>query len=650
MTEQQAPTLTARIREFVNQHPRAVGLGLVGGSALALVVVGFVIVSLLRPGDGTALVGTPSPHPSAGGSATESRSPGPTPTSSAPEWGGYQLTNTVTPLFNSIWALVAVDELNVRAEAGTNATVRGLLHRGDLVLIAGDESYGEQRSWVPIVGDGIAGWIATGDAEDSYLQPVETPWLFPPARNLQLVASGDRVVAYGWASDLSVPPYEGSGRRGLAYLSVGGGNWTDVSGALMPTVTAAGGEGGFLVANHPNYIEPYGVYLSSDGETWGDLIVIDFQPVAAAWGPAGPIVVGMRTDGTGTIAAVRVDLDGTTESVQLPEGELAPSELEASGRGYVAFERGGVTELFVSADGTAWATARVPASGSGGNLVRDVELVGDQLIVVTTSQETGRTQLHYGRLGAGGVTWSETSSPFGRATVDSISHGNGSLLALGWDMDELEPRVWRSVDGRSWTDLGVAADTFGGAIGPEPVWADGRWLAMTDAVYASRDGASWDRVFEAPVPDIEGPGCPPVDAVTALDLLFLGPAAADCYGDTPLTVRVWSPLVDGLGGCCSQLGLPEWLASWIPPAFLSPGPAGFSSYGTFGGFPAPDADGEFVAETWSRVTGHFLDPAAQDCRHVPLLYVPQRLDARAPVVAECERRFVVTRIIPVEAP
>jgi hypothetical protein len=247
------------------------------------------------------------------------------------------------------------------------------------------------------------------------------------------------------------------------------------------------------------------------------------------------------------------------------------------------------------------------------------------------------------------VTWGATTgAPFGRTTIDSISAGSGSLLALGWDMDELRPRVWRSGDGREWTDLDVDANTFGGAIGREPEWADGRWVAMTDAVYVSSDGASWQREFQAPTPDVGSPGCPPKDAITALDLLFLGPAAADCYGNTRLTVTVWSPLVDGLGGCCPQRGLPAWLAGWIPPAFVSPGPSEYP--GSFGVYPARDVDGAFVTETWARVTGHFHDAAAQDCRHVPLLHIPHRLESRTPVVADCERRFVVDRIVPADAP
>jgi hypothetical protein len=648
MTEQNAPTLTARMRAFLQQHPKAVGIGLVAGSALALVAVAFVVVSQLRPDAPAAVDGTPSASASASGSTTESESAAPTPTSSEGQWEGYQLTDVVTPLVNSVWARVTVDVLNVRAQAGTDARVRGVLHTGDLLQVTGDEAFLDERSWVPIVGDGVAGWVATGDTEDFYLQPVETPWLFAPRRDLQLVASGDRVLAYGWALDIAIRPYEGSGQRGLAYLSVGGGNWNDVSGPLMPVAAAAGGEGGFVVATRPSYLGPYGVHLSPDGKTWSDLIVIDFEPSSAAWGPAGPIVVGSLNDNNGGTAAVRVDLDGTTESVRLPDGGLIPAVIEASDRGYVVFSPGGLSNLFVSADGGAWATERVPGTDPVGNLLRDVELVGNQLIAVTTSHETGRTQLHYGRLGTDGVTWGDTASPFGRATVDSISAGNGSLLALGWDMDELVPRVWRSADGRSWTDLGVGAGTFGGAIGPEPVWAEGRWVAMTDAAYASTDGASWDRVFDVPVPDIEGPGCPPVDAVTALDLLFLGQAAADCYGDTSLTFNVWSPLVDGLGGCCPPIGLPEWLAGWIPSSFVSPGPGGFS--GSFGVYPAPDVDGDFATETWSRVTGHFFDPAAQDCQHVPLLFIPHRLESPAAIAADCERRFVVDRIVAVDAP
>ena len=635
-------------RAWLRRHPRGAGIGLLAASGLLVLTTAIVVIAQLQTREAAGLDVTPSPSPSASTEASQAASASPSASPSEPAWHGYQLTDIGTPLFNSIWARVTVDELNVRAKPGTDARVVGLLRRGDILQVTGDEMPASGRSWMPIVADGVAGWVATGDEETGYLQPVATPWLFGPQRALQLVASGDRVLAYGYASDLQVQPYEGSGQSPLAYLSSAGGAWHEVDGPVSPVVTAAGGNGGFVIATRPSYLEPNWVQLSADGQAWGEPIMIDFEPAAAAWGPNGPIVIGYHHENGAT--AVRVSLDGSTARVNLPDVDGNPSEIEASGQGYLAFERGGQMVLLVSADGSSWGHSQAPDAEPGTELLRDVELVGNQLIVVTTSTETGRTRLHYGRLAANGsVTWAASpTSPFGSATVDSISAGGGSMLALGWDPDELLPRVWRSEDGRTWSDLGVPANTFGGAIGPEPVWADGRWMVMTDAAYASRDGASWDEVFRAPVPDVPGPGCPPADAVTALDLLFLGPEAADCYGDTALTVRVWSPLVEGLGGCCPQLGKPEWLAAWIPPAFVSPGQGGFS--GSFGAYPAPDAEGAFVTEEWARITGHFNDPAAAECHHVPLLYIPHRLESAADDAATCERRFVVTRIVPAEAP
>ncbi|HET6744727.1 MAG TPA: SH3 domain-containing protein [Candidatus Limnocylindria bacterium] len=646
MTERQPATMTARMREYLQRHPK-VGIGLVAGSAVVLVAVAAAIIGQLRP-NAAGIDGSPSP--SVPGSPTASQTQGASPSAPASQatWDGYQLTDVGTPLFGSIWARVTVDELNVRAAPGTDAAVVAVVRRGDLVQVTGDGDFVEERSWQPIVGNGFAGWVAEGDDDGAYLQAVGTPWLFKPQRELALVAGRDSLLAYGWASDLVVPPYEGNGRNPLTYLSTNGTTWNEVTGPVMPVAAAAGGDGGFVVATVPNYLGPYTVQLSTDGETWAEYAVIDLQPTSAAWGPAGPIVVGLVYDDdgfTGGVAAVRVDPGGAVQSLPLPGAGLGLTELEAAESGYVLFSRGSL-DLVVSADGTAWTTERVPGAVEGAGMVRDVELVGNQLIVVTTSTETGRTTLHHARLAADGLTWATTTAaPFGRATVDSVSAGGGSMLALGWDQDELLPRVWRSTDGRSWTDMGVDAGTFGGAIGSEPVWADGRWFAMTDGVYASTDGATWEKVFEAPTPEVQGPGCPPPDVVTALDLLFLGPAAADCYGDTPLTVTVWSPLVDGLGGCCPQQGVPEWLAAWVAPAFVSPGPGGFS--GSFGVYPAPDVDGAFVTETWARVTGHFHDPEAQDCRHIPRQDVPHRLESPTSVVADCAARFVVDQIVPI---
>ncbi len=355
----------------------------------------------------------------------------------------------------------------------------------------------------------------------------------------------------------------------------------------------------------------------------------------------------MGGDWEGAVYAATVGTDGVLEEVVLPTAEgMAQMEVEGSDAAYVAFDRFNAPELVVSTDGASWNRVTVPGATAGRHAVRDVELDGPRLIVVVVDTESGATQLVLGGVGPGGqVAWdADRPAPFDSATIDSITLGGGTFLALGWDRDALVPRVWRSTDGLTWTDLRVDPATFGGALGDEPVFALGRWYAATDAIYMSDDGASWAEVYRPPAPAVEHPGCPPADEATMLDVMFLGGLAAGCFGNASLTVTAWITVPEGLGGCCWPSGEPEWLNAPIPTGFLAPGPAGF--VGSVGVYPVPDVADEFETPRRSRVTGHFQDPAAQECRRIPQPNYPHQLEARSEVVSECERRFVVDRVEP----
>jgi hypothetical protein len=346
--------------------------------------------------------------------------------------------------------------------------------------------------------------------------------------------------------------------------------------------------------------------------------------------------------------------DGLPSEVLQLSGDWSNPQVEASDDAYVIYEPFGITGIVVSRDGTTWQPSAVPGTGDVSR-VRDVEVSGDAIFVVITDTATGVTTLAHGRLGSGGepVTWDASSTaPFGTATIDSIAAGDGILLALGWDRSVLEPMVWRSTDGRSWTDLRVDPRTFGGAIGPEPVFAGDEWFAVTDAVYASTDGASWRLAHEVPGEPIEGPGCPPADEVQALDLAFLGPLGDDCYQGASLSFNAWMPLIDGMGGCCWQIGQPDWLTAPIPPVMLSAGRSAccYFDAGGFAAYLSPTMEGTYRANTWAQITGHFVDPASAECQYVPLTDMPQRLQSKADSVAGCAARFVIDRIVPADGP
>jgi hypothetical protein len=638
------------LKAWVRQHATAVGSGLVLTALVALVVIGAIVAG--RIGEEVATASGPA-SPSVAMSASSSpdaSQPGSSAASAAPSvgpvWHGYEVRDVAGPLTIRSWLRVSVDRLNIREAAASSAAVAGVAELGDLLQVTGDPAFEEEREWAPVVGDGVAGWVATGDEIGPFVRPVATPWLYGPHRELLGLAAGaEGLVAYGWASDLDALPYEGIGSRAMVFTSADGSAWHEADLSGGPVVAAAGGDGAFGLAQVPSYIEPNVVRVSGDGAEWSEPAVLSFQPSSAASGPGGVVLVGNQHDGNRFSARIRSD--GSIEEASLSGEVPAQPLVEASDVGYVAFERGNSARLLVSTDGLAWTPVSIPGVAEGEAFISDVELDGARLVVVLWD---GITRLRFGQLDAsGGVTWEpDELAPFATATVAGIAAGNGDFLAIGWDSGELVPRVWRSSDAHVWTDLGVDAGTFGGAIGPEPVFAMGRWYAATDAIYASDDGAAWEEVFRPPMPATERPGCPPAPEAGALDLMFLNGLAADCFGDTSLAFTAWVPLVEGLGGCCSPVGEPEWLNPSIPTTYLSPGPSEFA--GSFAVYPVPGIETSFEPESWVTVTGHFHDTAAQECRLTPIVEVGHWLASQSSVIEDCERRFVIDSVVPATAP
>ena len=646
------------VRTLVREHPRAVGIGLLGAPLLAVILAVLALGGWFRPDQTGAVDPTPSPsvEPSQGTSPDAepgegSATPRPSPTVTGP----YELTDVATPLFRSVWARVVVDELNVRRQPRMRADVVGKLSRGDLVLITGDPAGGDGSFfWAPIVADGISGWAAAGDEGDIYLQPIGTPWRFGSRRDFNgVVSNGSTFLAYGIASDLVVLPYEGSGASPLAYISIDGIEWTQIGQLHGNLWAAAGSPEGFVVVAQPTYIEPTTIWLSDDGLTWDEPIAADVNAPAAALGPAGPVVAGVDDD-SGEILVIH-PVESGAEPARIEADDISNPQLEGSSGGYVLFDRYGAVRILVSADGESWELVRVPGVQAGRNAIRDVELIGRRVVVVATRASDGGPVIREGTItDDGSVSWNPRTTLTGLdgTTVDSVSGDpDGTLLAFGWDRDVLEPMVWRSTDGYVWEDLGAAPNSLGGAIGPEPAFARGVWAAVTDTVYTSTDGSAWTQRLDPPAQP-SGPGCPPLAEVTALDVLFLGGAAADCFGDEHLTFVAWAPLIEGLGGCCYPEGRPAWLNSPISGTWLAPAPVVAGGFGD-AEFPvslAPGAVDRLPAEAWVKVTGHFFDPASARCRNIPLTTFPHRLDSRAALIDACERRFVITEVVPADGP
>jgi hypothetical protein len=142
--------------------------------------------------------------------------------------------------------------------------------------------------------------------------------------------------------------------------------------------------------------------------------------------------------------------------------------------------------------------------------------------------------------------------------------------------------------------------------------------------------------------------------VSTIVLIYLAPFANECFGEASLTVRGRVPFIDGIGGCCLPIAEPAWLAGHLPGGFIDPGKVGTQwrlQWSLRLQIP-PGIDAKALrARDWVEIDGHYADELADTCRRTPLgTLVWQRLESQAAVRRDCEQRFVVESIAPVNGP
>jgi hypothetical protein len=151
-----------------------------GGALLLLVIGGFVVSAVLLPEDNaevdaTSPSATPSPvarsstdpTPTVAPTATPSPTPEPTPAGPPQE------------VAVGAWATVAVDELNVRSTAGTEATSSYILVKGSVVQVAEGPNVVADLNWYRVASlGGAVGWVTSGWLAEPFLTTlVEDPTL-----------------------------------------------------------------------------------------------------------------------------------------------------------------------------------------------------------------------------------------------------------------------------------------------------------------------------------------------------------------------------------------------------------------------------------------------------------------------------------------
>ena len=153
--------------------------------------------------------------------------------------------------------------------------------------------------------------------------------------------------------------------------------------------------------------------------------------------------------------------------------------------------------------------------------------------------------------------------------------------------------------------------------------------------------------YDGPVPP-----CPPADEVSVITLAYLGPYAERCIGDGSAKIRGWVA-EGGFGGCCPPNGEPEWLASTFPPAILGSGdPRDVGSNIYLIVYAPPDVDRSLLDQSnrWVEITGHYRDPASEQCVSRPQRIFPNALESHASMRDLCRQRFVVDSIVEVAGP
>ncbi len=245
-------------------------------------------------------------------------------------------------------------------------------------------------------------------------------------------------------------------RDGVAWLRCG--RVTD-----QPLRAVAHGPGRFVAAGD------YGsVITSPDGLVWESQISgTDVHLQGVAYGEGRFVVAG-------EIGRIRSSEDGKNWTRRASgTGELLSAVSYLDGQ-FLAV--GGNYAVVRSDDGVTWMN-----TGAGGNKRLNGIAYGNGVYVAVGTQGFFATS-------ANGINW---DSQFGPATMDvrKVAFGGGVFVALGSESTSDGRVVYRSVDGRTWTQVPVK----GSGILNDLVYADGRFLAVGEAgaVAQSVDGANW---------------------------------------------------------------------------------------------------------------------------------------------------------------
>ncbi len=413
------------------------------------------------------------------------------------------------------------------------------------------------------------------------------------------------------------------------------------------------------------------LWHSDDGQRWvrvpdqADLGTSFPGPVVA--GPWGFAMLGQAVDSGGTSAPrAWVSRDGLAWRQMPPLGWMI-SSLVAINDGILAI---GAEGSAITADGTAWVDLGPLPSGQLGEVVVAASMGSDVLAILT-----GTRGAFVWRGTVGGtpskptLTWQDANLNVApdAVTLTALATGPLGALVLGFDRETLRPITWVSSDGWSWSRADLDEGAFGGGVPTLAAVGDHAFVVLgwygneggnvVARPWTSTDGLRW----EGSQPEQLGvlPGLPsgpcladPTEAAQLIAMAGSYPTIPEakwtfCFGDRELVLRGYVADCGGCGGETPYVGIPEWLLS----------PLGYAQFWLLGAPPSQEGGGLSISVQIDprhpvsvpdvgahvRVTGHFDDPAAQQCRLIPTI-AGAALPPAGATIATCRHQFVVTAI------
>lgn len=561
-------------------------------------------------------------------------------------------------------------ELPVRLTASADAAVIDVVREGEVVLAAPTSA--EEDEWYAIQGGAEGGWIRVRGPDGTARARIAVAGQDHLSGDVSAIAAGPS----GFLAHGAQPVGSFAAPDSATWFSPDGEQWMAADQPVQPGWggwAAAWGPSGWLAVvtmDDGSSVNPW-VWESSDGSHWtavGMLSVPGDGPVGGLVANATGYLLALGAPGVER-GALWFSPDGITwqesAATGLTQGDGGPffghgeTMLLATDGGFLTWFRTydpqGGAEVAFSRSGRSWEVTRLTDDPIS---MFHVASVGDVLMALGLDQG-GRTMAWTGRTSDDAISLGRASQlepVFGGAVVTAMVANGERAFAFGYQRDGGQAAAWVSA-GLGWREMPVPANGFGGvprvaAAGAQGVVVAGArvgLLATSPVLWHLRSDGTWvdeaTPAFSA-VPDPAPDQCPP-RPTTAFEFVALGTGmAVACFGDAPMSFVAWSGTCDDCwGGVRPSRRGPDWLRSPAPFLVLLPHEGTVDSGWWRQGVLHPDiAWTPEWTDTWVRLTGHFDDPAAEQCATGPQPGNEAWWQGLDTDLAICRHAFVVTAV------